>query len=640
MFRSGCRLCLVTLALTALTALAAGQTTAPSADKSGSGSGAPKHAEKKHSVSKEDRDRAQQLFLNGAKDVEQDELSEAVDLFAKAASLDPGNARYGISEDIARQHRVTELVQQADKARILGHFAEAKAKIAEADRIDPRDPVVAQHMSELAEDIVAGEPAKRSESDAEVAPPIRLAPKPVRMSFHLRSTERNVISQVLPAYGIQPTVDDSVGVQQIRFDVDNADFATAQRALEVAANCFLVPLDPARALVAKDSRANRDKYEREAAETVYLPGMTQDELAQMINVAKNVFAVKAATSDADQSAVTIRGPAENLGALNATLNRLMEGRGEVQLDVRMYEIDRTKAVDLGLILPNQTTLFNVYSEARNLLNSNSSLVQEIISSGLAAPGDWEAILGILIASGQISNSILTQPFGVFGGGLSLTGIIYQGGSLNMQLNSSDVRALDQLQLRVLNGEEATIKTGEKYPIETSNYSSLSGSSLTIPGISTSGLSSTLQNLGVNLSQLQSAAQEAIPQVQYQDIGLTLKVTPRMQAAKKVSLKLDLQLSALAGSTLNGLPLMNNRQYQTITTVGVGETTVLVSALSRQESNAITGIPGLGELPGFQETTNNSSNLNVAELAIVITPHIVRPMRREDGGGMYLLPVKQ
>jgi type II secretory pathway component GspD/PulD (secretin) len=267
-------------------------------------------------------------------------------------------------------------------------------------------------------------------------------------------------------------------------------------------------------------------------------------------------------------------------------------------------------------------------------------VQEIVSSGLAAPGDWEAILAILIASGQISNSILTQPFGVFGGGLSLTGVIYGGGSLNMQLNSSDVRALDQMQLRVLDGEEATIKNGEKYPIETSNYSSLSGSSLSIPGISSSGLSSTLQNLGVNLSQLQSAAQEAIPQVQYEDIGLSLNVTPRMQDAKHVSLKINLQLSSLAGSTLNGLPLMNNRQYQAITTVGVGETTVLVSSLSRQESNAVTGIPGLSEIPGFQDTTNKNSNIDVAELAIVITPHIVRPMRREGGGGMYLLPVKQ
>ncbi|HZZ37725.1 MAG TPA: hypothetical protein VFE06_01255 [Acidobacteriaceae bacterium] len=636
MFRNAYRFCGLALALTTL---ATGQTTAPP-PYAPAGSSASAHAARKKPASKQDRDRAEQLFMKGAKDVEQDNLSAAIEAFAKAAVLDPGNPRYGMSEEVAREHRVTELVQAAGKARILGHFEEARAKIAEADRIDPGDAVVAQHVSELGGTKGAGESAQKSVGEVEPAPPIRLHPKPVRLSFHLHANERDVISQVLPAYGIQPTLDSTVVAKQIRFDMDDADFATAERALALATNTFFVPLDPARALVAADSRANRDTYQREAAETIYLPGMTQDELAQMINVAKNLFAVKTATSDANQAAITVRGPAENLGALNATLNRLLEGRGEVQLDVRMYEIDRTKAVNLGLILPNTTTLFNVYSEARNLLSSNSSLVQEIVSSGLAAPGDWEAILAILIASGQISNSILTQPFGVFGGGLSLTGIIYGGGTLNMQLNSSDVRALDQLQLRVLNGEEATIRSGEKYPIETSNYSSLGSTPLSIPGISSSGLSSTLQNLGINVSQLQSAAEQTIPQVQYQDIGLTLKVTPRMQDVQHVSLKMDLQLSSLAGSALNGLPLMNNRQYQAITTVGVGETTVLVSALSRQESNAIAGIPGLSDLPGFQDATNNNSNLDVAELAIVITPHVVRPMRREDGGGMYLLPVKQ
>jgi Flp pilus assembly secretin CpaC len=303
----------------------------------------------------------------------------------------------------------------------------------------------------------------------------------------------------------------------------------------------------------------------------------------------------------------------------------------------MYEIDRSKAVNLGVILPNQTTLFNVYSEARNVLNSNASLVQEIVSSGLAAPGDWEAILAILIASGQISNSILTQPFGVFGGGLSLTGVVYQGGSLNMQLNSSDVRAIDQIQLRMLDREESTIKTGERYPIETSSFSSLGAAPINIPGLSTAGLSSTLQGLGVTPAQLQAEASINIPQVQYQDIGLTLKVTPTMMGTDRVSLKLDFTLSSLAGSSLNGLPLLNNREYNAITSVRVGETALLVSAMTRQESDAITGMPGLSEIPGFQSTTNKNSNLDVSELAIVITPHVVRSVHREASEKMIMLP---
>jgi len=590
---------------------------------------------KKHHVSKQDREEAQKAFLEGAKDLEHEDARAAMEAFSHAVDLDPGNKKYSLSQEVARQKLIGDLIQQADKAKIMGHLEDARAKIAEAYRLDPRNPMVIQHMSELAPATVAGEPAVRTETD-EAGAPIEFKPKAARISFHLHADQRTLINQVLAAYGIQATIDDSVTAQTVRYDVDDVDYAAAERTLALATGTFVVPLDPARALVAKDTRQNRTKFERLGMETVYLPGMTNDELSQIVNMAKTVFSMPTAHAETGQTAVTVRGPASDLAALNATINSLLEGRGEVQLDVSMYEVDRTKATNLGAILPTQTSVFNVYSEATSLLQNNAGLVQQIISSGLAAPGDWEAILAILVASGQVSNTILSQPFGVFGGGLSMTGLTYQGGSLNMQLNSSDVRAVDRLQLRVLDQEDGTIRAGERYPIETSSYSGLSGTSLGIPGISTAGLSSTLQNLGVNLSSLANSASEAIPQVQYQDIGLTLKATPRMEGEQDVSLKLHLQLSSLGGSSINGLPVLNNREYEAIDAVHVGQTAVLVTSLSRQESNAITGIPGLSEIPGFQDATNNNANLDISELAIVITPHIVRIPNREGKEKMLFI----
>jgi general secretion pathway protein D len=417
------------------------------------------------------------------------------------------------------------------------------------------------------------------------------------------------------------------------------DFAEMERTLGLTTSTFLVPLDPARALVAKNSKENHTKFDRNAMETVYLPGLSTAELTDVVTVAKNVFAVTSATASPGQSSMVVRAPAEDLTALNATLNNLLEDRSQMQLDVAMYEVDRTKATNLGAIIPTQTNLFNVYSEAASVLQANSSLVQEIISSGLAAPNDWPAILAILIASGQLQGGgVLSSPFGIFGGGVfGTTGITYSGGSMNLQLNSSDVHSVDQLQLRVVDGEEGVIKVGEKYPIETSSYSSLGGSSLNIPGLSTAGISSTLAGLGVNLSSLASAATQAIPQVQYQDIGLTLDVTPRIENPHSVSLKFDLKLSSLAGSTINGLPVLDNREYQAITSLGVGESAVLVSSLSRQESNALTGIPGLSDIPGFEGITNKNYNFDYSELAIVITPHLVRSARPQFAQKMYLMP---
>jgi type II secretory pathway component GspD/PulD (secretin) len=586
-------------------------------------------------VSRQDRDKAQKAFLVGAKEMKQNKPRAAMAAFERAVSRDPQDPRYAASLDVAKQHLVRALIDQADKDKIMGHFSDAHAAVAEAAEIDPSSPMVEQHADELARDVAATEPAVKP--DAGMAPPIELQPKTGRHSFHLHTGEREVIRQVLAAYGIQPTVDDSVASTSIRFDVDDADFDDIERSLGLATDTFLVPLDPARVLVAKNTKENHTKFDRLTAETIYLPGLPTAEMTETVNMAKTLFNMKTATAIPGQSALMVRGPTANLTALNATLDSLRDGHGQVQLDVRMVEVDRTKATNIGMILPTQTTLFNVYSEAASLLQSNSSLVQEIISSGLAAPGDWEAILGILVASGQISSSILSNPFGVFGGGLSLTGVEYQGGSVNLQLNSTDVHSVDQLQLRVADGEEGVIKVGEKYPIETSSYSSLSPTGLNIPGISTAGLSSTLQNLGVNVSALASAATEAVPQVQYQDVGLTLDVTPRIEGRRSVSLKFDLKLNQIEGTSINGLPVMSNREYNAITSVPLGQSAVLVSAMSRQLSATLTGIPGLSDIPGFEMSTNKDTNLDYSVLAIVITPHLVRSAHDEFAQKMLLLP---
>ena len=196
------------------------------------------------------------------------------------------------------------------------------------------------------------------------------------------------------------------------------------------------------------------------------------------------------------------------------------------LDVKIYEVENTRTRVIGVQLPQTTTVFNVPSELNSVISGNSSLVQQIISSGLASAGDYAAIAAILIASGEVGSSILSQPFATFGNGLTLTGLSTGGITGNLSLNAADTRSLDQVQLRLDDNAEGTIRSGTRYPITTSSYSSIAASSVSIPGITTAGLSSVLSGLGVSASSLSTAA--PIPQVQYQDLGLTLKVTPRIE----------------------------------------------------------------------------------------------------------------
>ena len=51
---------------------------------------------------------------------------------------------------------------------------------------------------------------------------------------------------------------------------------------------------------------------------------------------------------------------------------------------------------------------------------------------------------------------------------------------------------------------------------------------------------------------------------------------------------------------------------------------MVGSLSKQESRAVSGIPGLGELPGFETATaDRTTEYDTGELILLVTPHVVR-----------------
>lgn len=583
--------------------------------------------------SEKQRRQAEKLYLQGAKSLEQQNIRSAYDEFTRAASLDPGNEQYLAAREIARQHLVTQLVQEADKARLSQNPDVSRQKLAEALALDPKNPIVTQHVEEIANDQkMSVEQVDEKGVDAE--PPIQLVPVDAKKSFHLKGTQQDILRQVLTAYQITPVMDSSVTQKQVRFDVDDVDYAHASDLVKMISNTFFVPLDPKRVLVALDTKENRTRLDRLVVESIYLPGLTETEMTDISNVAKNVFEAPVASVQKTRGILTVRAPENRVKALNATLEELLDGRAEVVIEVRLFDINRTRMTDIGVELPSQTTVFNVQSELNSVLQNNSAAIQQIISSGLAAPGDYGAILAILIATGQITSGVLTEGFLTFGGGITQFG--YNLGTVtgNLSLNTSSTEALDEIHLRVEDQETATFKVGTRYPIVTSTYST-GGGSLSAAGINAAGLSSTLSSLGVNASAL--SAQVTIPQIQYEDLGLTLKAIPRVQHGEDVALNMDLKFTALGGSTLDGNPILNNRQYTAYITLKDGASALVVSNLSKQETKAITGIPGLSELPGLRSTTDDSKDLTVSTLAILVTPHIVRRSHVDVAGREILLP---
>jgi len=573
-----------------------------------------------HRITGKERRRATKLYLKATKLFQKQQYEAAMKDYQEAARLDPENPNYTAATEVVRSHAVTDFIQTATKARIRGDATAERAALQRAAELDPHNLQVAEHLREMADDVSASQPKSLYAQDAEsLAPAPKLEPIAGTKSFHLRTDRRQAIQNVYHSFGIEASIDNSVTGPPVRFDMDDASFAQATQAINMVTDTFAVPLDAHRAIVAKDTRENRQQFMRQEFETVYLGGMSQTEMTDIGNMAKNVFQAQQVAVQMSSGTLTIRATADKLNAFNETLKQLLDGRSQVMLDVRVIQVAHTNQRNTGITPPQQITAFNVYAEEQAILNQNQELVQQIISSGLAAPGDTLAILGILLASGQVSSSIFQNGIALFGGGLTLSGLSPGPASVNLNLNSSESRELDQLQMHLGDGEEGTIKSGSRYPIETSQYSDLGTSGINIPGLNTAGASGSLSSL---LSQLGSSAQ-TIPQVQYQDLGLTFKATPRVIRHGEVALTMDLKLTAVGGSSINGLPVLNNRSYSGVATVKEGAAVVLVSQVDKEESRALSGIPGLTEIPGLNAITDRDVQKNYASLLIIISPHVIR-----------------
>jgi Flp pilus assembly secretin CpaC/tetratricopeptide (TPR) repeat protein len=565
-----------------------------------------------------DQRRAAKLYLESTKLFLNSQFEEARLGFERAAALDSANANYALAAQVARSHQVTALIQEAARDSLLGDEAAARAALARALALDPTNFEVSRHLDELADERVRAQPKPLyAQASSEIGNADTLLPAPAAQSFHLHLDQRQLIDKVFKAYGLMAMIDDSVRPTQVRLDMDDVTFKDAMRILGLVTHTFYVPLDAHHALVANDERDIRERLTPQETETVYLAGLSADDMNEVQSLAKNVFEAQQVQLSGPEHAMTIRAPASTLDAFNTTLRSLLDGRSQVLVDVKIIQVAHTGERNTGAQLPPSFSAFNVFAEEQTLLSQNAALVQQIISSGLAASNDPLAIIAILIASGQVTSPLLSSGFALFGGGLTESALVPGTAKFNLSLNTSDSRELDQFELRMEDGQDETIKEGERYPIQTSSFSSPSIPN--IPGLTGAGASGSLGSL---LSSLGSAA-PAIPMIQYEDLGLNMKVTPKVLRNGDVALNIDLKLDALSGTSIDGNPILNNRAYNGMVTLREGEASVLATEVDKSQSQAISGTPGISEIPGLNNITDKDSQQNYATLVIVMTPHVVR-----------------
>jgi len=576
--------------------------------------------------SRQDLKKAKADFSRGVESRKHGHFERAYEEFDAAARLSPKDINYLTALAMAREQLIFDHIQRGNADLSQQKQVEAQAEFRSALNLDPRNEFAQQRLRDsLGEWAPQAPPMPVVLQDSGI---LRLAPNDAPDDFHFRGDSRALLTQVAAAFGVDAEFDDSVQTRRVHFDLDNVDFYTAMRLACSVTGTFWTALADKQVWLARDNSENHRLFDNLAMRTFSLDDITTpEELNELTNMLRTVFELRFIGQEHSGQHIIVRAPVPVLDGVTQMLENMEKLRPQIMLDVKVYQIDHQLTRNMGVHIPNQFTMFNVPAAAveafiAGLGGQNiSSLVNQLISGGGINEAGSEGISGLLSQLAQQNSplgQLFSNPVATFGGGLTLMAINPGTLSGELSLNESWVRSLDHASMRAAQGNQATFRMGSRYPVVNASFA---------PVFNTAAISQVLQN---------GSFQAPFPSFSYEDLGLTIKAKPAVHPNRDVSLDLEMQLRTLAGQSVNGVPVINNREFKGSITLVDGEPALVASSLNQDEERSMTGIPGLGGVPLLNHVmVSNSKTEDSDELLIVMTPHVVK--QREAQNSEVWLP---
>jgi pilus assembly protein CpaC len=258
---------------------------------------------------------------------------------------------------------------------------------------------------------------------------------------------------------------------------------------------------------------------------------------------------------------------------------------QVMLEVRFVELSRTAGRELGV----QWNVFNKYATA------NLGSQQPAGNLPLTAPANSNTLAAGEVAAGVLSGA---SPFG-FAIGRILSGSTTIDVALNALEQKGLARSLAEPNLVALSGDTASFLAGGEYPIPVSG----------------------------SFGQVT---------VDYKKYGVGLAFTPTVLSRGLINLKIEPEVSqidtthTISVSTGVFVPALIVRRASTTIELRDGQSFMIGGLLQTNNQNQIDQLPWLGTVPVLGTLFSSKSyQQNQTDLAIIVTPHLVRPTRPGD-----------
>jgi general secretion pathway protein D len=449
-------------------------------------------------------------------------------------------ARQGVDRVTAKR-RAQELLAKGKELLDKGEVREATHLLQEAKDLDPGNPQVLKAYQEASErERLAAEEATRIKEKAATEQALSLlSTKPVTLRF--KETDITEVLEIISKLAeVNILVDEGVRTKKVTSYVKDLPLRQAFILILSTNRLFAKQVNDNSLMVIPDTPAKHRQHDDLQVRTFYL---SNADAKRTVNLLRTILSTRQIFVDEELNAVTLRDTPGKIALAERLIQVNDRGGGEVELDLEVLEVDRTKLRNLGIFFTDQ------YQAA--FFNAPTGMPP---TAGFVTPG-------ALAAASFAEDLLFTNP------------IIF----LNLVKTDSDAKLLANPTLRVLDRQKASIVIAERRPFAVSTIS-------TTPG-------------GVTEPPT-TAVTTTETRVEYRDIGLTLTFTPIIHLNGEVTIEINFEISSL-GEPVEGdalLSSVNTRNLNTFVTLRDGESRLLGGLIQDEERTNVKYSPILGDLP--------------------------------------------
>src|SRR5215471_9016036 len=495
--------------------------------------------------------------------------------FKAALSKDPDNIEYQLKYQQARYNAALMHFETGRRALAMQDYETAKAEFSRTLEIDPTHELAAQQLARI-NDILAPKNGKvepivpfdelRDFTKTDPSLQSQLDVKVLGpVDLHMTQDYKVTYETLAELAGLNVIFDPDFRGTRIPIDLNRVNIFDALDVLALETRSFWKPVNRTTILVAADNQQKRRDYEDLILKTIYLTNsVTSTEITEAITALRTLLNMRYLAQSTSMNAIIVRDTADRIAIAEKIITDLDKPKGEVLVDATVMEVDISTLRQLGILPPQGTS------------------IQTIGGSAVTGSAAGNAFPLNNLPRSSAAYSLTIPP-----------------ATAQFLATSNNARLIQNPQVRASDGKLASIRIGQQVPIASGSFQ----------------------------PAFVGATGTPVVNFQYIDVGVNLDITPHVLLNREVSMTVQVQVRAIAGSNNVGgvqQPVLTNRQVTHEIRLVEGETNILGGIITDSESVGLNGIPGLKDIPILKYFfAQEQKQRDKVEIIIMLAPHILR-----------------